>query len=169
MPYSMYSASVPVFIKLLTNGKTWLDKANTFAEAKKFDVTVLLNSRLAPDMFSFTRQLQIATDGAKGGVARLAGVDVPRYEDKESTIAELHARLDKTIAFLNGFTEAQLEGTADKEIIHPSTRGDRKFKGADYLRYYVTPNLYFHMTTAYGILRHNGVDLGKRDFLPIFE
>jgi hypothetical protein len=154
---------------MLTNGKGWLDKATAYAEAKKFDVSVLLTSRLAPDMFSFTRQLQIATDGAKGGVARLAGVDVPRYEDKETTVAELHALLDKTIAFLNTITEAQLADTADKEIIHPSTRGDRKFTGENYLRYYVTPNFYFHMTTAYGILRHNGMDNGKRDFLPIFE
>ena len=169
MPYSMYSASVPVFTKMLTNAKGWLDKASAYAEAKKFDVTVLLTARLAPDMFTFTRQLQVATDGAKGGIGRLAGVDVPRYEDNELTIAELHARLDKTIAFLNTITEAQLEGTADKEIIHPSIRGDRKFKGDNYLRYYVTPNFYFHTTAAYMILRNNGLDIGKRDYLPLFE
>jgi len=169
MPYSMYSASIPVFTKVLTNGKGWLDKAATFAEAKKIDVSVLLNSRIAPDMFHFTRQLQIASDAAKGGCGRLAGVDVPRYEDNEVTVAELHARLDKTIAFLNTITAAQLEGSADKEIIHPSPRGERKFKGEDYLRYYTMPNFYFHMTTAYAILRNTGVDLGKRDFLPIFE
>ena len=169
MPYSMYHASVPVFTKILHNAKGWLDKAAAAAEARKFDPTVLWSARLAPDMFSFTRQLQIGTDGAKGGVGRLAGVDVPRYEDNESNLAELHARLDKTIAYLNGITEAQLAGSADKDIVHPSTRGDRKFKGADYLRYYVTPNFYFHMTMAYGILRHNGIEVGKRDFLPVFE
>ena len=169
MPYSMYSASVPVFTKMLHNAKGWLDKASASAEARKFDVSVLLSARLAPDMFSFTRQLQIGTDGAKGGLARLAGVDIPRYEDNESTVVELHARLDKTIAFLNTITEAQLEGSADKDIIHASTRGDRKFKGADYLRYYVTPNFYFHLTSAYANLRNNGVEVGKRDFLPMFE
>ncbi len=169
MPYSMYDASVPVFTKMLTSGKGWLDKAADAAVGRKFDPTVLLSSRLAPDMFTFTRQLQVATDGAKGGLARLAGVEVPRYEDNESSIAELHARLDKTIAFLNTITAAQLEGSADRDIVHPSIRGDRKFLGANYLRYYVTPNFFFHMTTAYAILRHNGVDVGKRDYLPMFE
>ena len=169
MSFSMYSESVPVFTKILSNAKGWLDKAGLAAETRKFDPAVVLNARLAPDMFAFTRQIQIGTDGAKGGLARLAGIAIPRYEDNEATIADLQGRLEKTIAFINTISAAQLEGSADREIVHASQRGDRKFKGGDYLRYYVTPNFYFHMTTAYGILRHNGIDVGKRDFLPVFE
>jgi hypothetical protein len=162
----MYSQTVPVFTRLLTNGKGWLDKAAAYAETKKFDSSVFVTSRLAPDMLSFNRQIQIAGDGAKGCVARLAGVDIPKYEDNEATFADLHARLDKTIAFISTITAAQVDGTEDKEIVLTSPRGDRKFRGEDYLRYYVQPNFFFHMTTAYNILRHNGVDIGKSDFLP---
>lgn len=166
MSISMYSQTVPVFVKLMTNAKTWMTKADAFAQAKGFDATVLSHARLAPDMFPFNRQIHIATDGAKAGVGRLAGVDIPKYDDVEVTFAELAARLDKCIAFVSGFTPAQLDGTEGKEIVLPSRQGEIRTNGLDYLRYRVQPNFFFHMTTAYAILRHNGVDVGKGDFLP---
>ena len=166
MTISMYSQTVPVFTRVLTNAKGWLDKATAFAEHKKFDTKVLVGTRLAPDMLPFSAQIQIAGDGAKGCVARLAGVDIPKYEDNEATFADLQARLDKTIAFINTITAAQREGSDAKEIVLPSRSGERKMSGEDYLRYYVQPNFFFHMTTTYNILRHSGVDVGKGDFLP---
>jgi hypothetical protein len=166
MTISMYAASVPVFVKMLTNAKGWLMKAQAHAEAKKFDSGVLLNDRLAPDMLNFTKQIQIATDGAKGCGARLAGVDIPSFADNEATLPELVARLDKTIDFLNTLSAAQIDGTEDKDVVLKSAWGERHFKGQPYLLEYVVPNFYFHLTTAYAILRHNGVELGKGDFLP---
>ncbi len=165
MTLSMYAASAPVFVKMLKNARTWLDKTAAYAEQKKFDPSVLLQARLAPDQFSFARQLQVATDQAKGCTARLAGVDVPRYEDTETTIPELQARLDKTIAFIESIAKEKIEGSEGKEVVLPSPRGERKLIGEPYLLSYVLPNFYFHLTTAYAILRHNGVDVGKSDFL----
>lgn len=165
MTITMYSASAPVFTKMLRNARAWLDKAGAHAEAKKFDPAVLVNDRLAPDMFPLARQIQIATDHAKGCVARLAGVDVPRFEDTEQTIAELQARIDRTLAFIEGVPRDKVEGSEAREIVLPSPRGERRFAGQAYLLEYALPNFYFHLTTAYAILRHNGVDVGKADFL----
>lgn len=166
MKITMYSQTVPVFTRMLTNAKGWLDKGTAWSEQRKFDANVFCQMRLAPDMLAFPRQIQIAGDGAKGCVARLAGVDIPKYEDNEATIAELHARLDKTIAFIETIKPEQIDGTEDKEIVLPSRNGDIKTNGLDYVRYRVLPNFFFHLTTTYDILRHNGVDVGKTDFLP---
>ena len=165
MSISMYRASAPVFIRALTNMKTILQKGEAHAEAKKFKPEVLLNDRLCPDMFPLTRQVQIATDMAKGCAARLAGVEAPKYEDNEASFAELYARIDKTVEFLKSFKAEQIDGSEGRDITLPSPRGAMEFKGLDYLLGFVTPNLYFHCTTAYAILRHNGVELGKMDFI----
>ena len=166
MSISMHSASVPIFVKMLGNLSVWLDTAEAHAATKKFDVSVLLASRLAPDMLPLTRQIQIACDSAKFGVVRLAGGDAPKFEDNETTVAELKARIAKTIAYVQSVPAAQIDGTEDKDIEVP-TRGAEpmKFKGEAYLKHFVLPNVFFHVTTAYALLRHNGVELGKRDFL----
>ena len=166
MSLSMHSASVPVFVRMLGNVLNWLDKAQAHAEARKFDTANYLGLRLAPDMLPFTRQVQIATDGAKGCMARLAGVEVPKWDDTETTLDELRARLRKAIAYVQSFEPSQIDGTEAKEILLPQRQGDPvRFTGEDYLRHYVLPNLYFHATTAYALLRHAGVEIGKRDFL----
>ena len=165
MSISMYAASVPVMKQMLSGLSNCLTKAAASAEARKFDPAVLVNSRLAPDMFNLARQVQIATDGAKGGVSRLAGVEIPKYEDTETTIAELQARIEKTLAFLDSIPEASIDGTDDKDITITVAKQDMHFKGKDYLLHWVLPNFFFHVTTAYAILRHNGVDVGKRDYL----
>jgi len=143
-----------------------LDKAEAFAGAKKIDSAVLLNTRLAPDMFPLVKQVQIATDLAKNGAARLAGVEPPRYEDKETTMAELKARLAKTLAFIKTLDASKIDGAADRQItfpLGPTNKGE--MKGDDYLNHFVLPNVYFHLTAAYAILRHCGVEIGKQDFL----
>jgi hypothetical protein len=143
-----------------------LDKAEAFAAAKKIDGSVLLNTRLAPDMFALTRQVQVATDLAKNGAARLAGVEPPRYEDNEKTIPELKARLAKAVAFIKSLDAKQIDGAADRQItfpLGPTNKG--QMKGDDYLNHFVLPNVYFHLTAAYAILRHCGVEIGKEDFL----
>jgi hypothetical protein len=143
-----------------------LDKAESFASSKKFDSAILLNTRLAPDMFALTRQVQVATDLAKNGAARLAGVEPPRYEDNEKTIGELKARLAKTVAFIKSLDAKQIDGAADRVItfpLGPTNKGE--MKGDDYLNHFVLPNVYFHLTAAYAILRHCGVEVGKQDFL----
>ena len=165
MSISMYQASVPVFIRILTNLSGILDKAAADAEARKIDPAVFLNARLAPDMFTFTRQLQIAADFAKGASARLAGQEVPKYEDDEKTIAELKARIAKTIAFVKTLTAAQIDGSEDREIVLVQGDKTRTFKGQAYLLEYAFAHFYFHATTAYAILRHNGVPVGKKDFV----
>lgn len=165
MTISMYQASVPVFIRMLRNLKAIVEKGAAHADAKKFDASVLVNARLAPDMFALARQIQIATDNAKGCAARLAGVDIPKYEDTETTLPELIARLDKTIAFLKTFKPEQIDGSEDKAIVIKTPRGDLSFNGLTYLLNFAQPNVYFHITTAYNILRHNGVEIGKMDFL----
>jgi uncharacterized protein len=162
---SMYQASVPVFIRMLGNLRAILAKGAAHAEARKFDPAVLINGRLAPDMFALARQVQIAADMAKGAAARLAGVEPPKYEDNETTFPELHARIDKTIAFLETLKPAQIDGSEARSITLTMRSGTRSFVGLPYLVDFVLPNLYFHATTAYNILRHNGVELGKGDFL----
>ena len=165
MSLSMYQASVPQFLRMLGNLKSILEKAESWAADKKLDPAVLLNMRLAPDMFPLKRQLQIATDSAKGCAARLAGVEIPSYPDTEETFAELKARLQKTMDFLASFTPAQIDGSEDKAITLNFPSMELKFSGRDYLFQFVQPNFYFHLTTAYAILRHNGLDIGKMDFI----
>ncbi|MDQ3564679.1 MAG: DUF1993 domain-containing protein [Pseudomonadota bacterium] len=165
MTISMYQASVPAFIRMLDNLKGILEKGAAHAEAKKFDPAVLINSRLYPDMFPLSRQVQIATDNAKGCPSRLAGIDPPKYEDTESTFPELYARIDKTIALLKTFKPDQIDGSEEKPIMLSTPRGTLNFKGQAYLLNFVLPNFHFHVTTAYNILRHNGVELGKTDYL----
>jgi hypothetical protein len=166
MPHSMSQASLPVFeIGLAALGNV-LDKAASHASAKKIEPAVLLQSRLSPDMFAFTRQVQIASDLAKNGAARLAGVEPPRYEDNEATIDELKARIAKTVAFLKTLDPKAIDGAAAREItfpLGPTHKGH--MKGDDYLNHFMLPNFYFHLTAAYAILRHCGVGIGKEDFL----
>ena len=165
MQITMYDTLVPTANRMLGNLSNFLDKAEAFAAAKKIDATVLLNSRLAPDMFPLTRQIQIAADMTKGAAARLSGTELPKYEDNETTIAELKGRIAKTLAFVNGIDAAKYTGSEDRDVTLQMRTGERRFKGLDYLRDYVLPNVYFHVTTAYAILRHNGVELGKNDFV----
>lgn len=167
MSNSMYMASVPVFLRLFSNLNAWLDKAEAHAAAKKFDTSVYLAARLAPDMLPFTRQIQIACDGAKFCVARLASVDAPKHEDDESTFGDLRQRIAKTVAFLQSVDQTKIAGTDDKEITVPRRTGDIVMKGEAYLNSFALPNFYFHMTAAYALLRHNGVELGKSDFLGL--
>ena len=165
MPITMHSASVPVFVRLLGNLLKWLDKAEAHAAAKKFDASVYLGARLAPDMLPFTKQIQIACDGAKFGVARLAGVEAPKFDDTEASIDELRERIRKTISFMQSVSAAQIDGTEDKDVVIPRRDGSMTLKGEAYLTTFAMPNFYFHITTAYALLRHNGVELGKMDFL----
>ncbi|WP_263143466.1 DUF1993 domain-containing protein [Pseudomonas sp. RIT-PI-AD] len=165
MSLSMYQASIPVFLRMFDNLSAILAKAQAHATAKKIDLAVLANARLAPDMLPLIRQVQIATDGAKGCAARLAGVEVPSYADNETTFDELQARIARTQDFLRGFQAAQVEGS-ETRTIHLSFPGrSLTLTGQDYLLNFVLPNFYFHLTTAYAILRHNGVEIGKMDFL----
>ncbi len=165
MTISLYQASVPVIQKSLTAFKGVLAKGAAHAEARKIEESVFLNSRLYPDMFPLTRQVQIAADFGKGPVARLAGVELPKYEDIETTFAALAARIDKTLAFVGTFKPEQIDGQEDREIILTIAGNPMTFKGQAYLMHFAFPNLYFHMSMAYAILRHNGVDVGKRDFV----
>jgi hypothetical protein len=165
MPNAMYDHSIPVFVKMLGNLSALLDKAAAHCEAKKIDPATLLNFRLFPDMFPLARQVQIAADQAKGGAARLGGVEVPKYEDTEKTIPELKARLAKTVDFVKSVKPEQIANSEGREIKMQIGPNAVTFKGEWYLKHFVLPNLYFHVTTAYNILRHNGVELGKRDFI----
>ena len=166
MSLTMYSASVPVFLKMLGNLGHWLDAAEANAAARKFDPAVLLSARLAPDMLPFTRQIQIACDAAKFCVARLSGTEAPKFEDNEATMAELKQRVTKTMDFIKTVTAAQIDGTESKPIEVPMRGAPAlKFDGESYLKHFVLPNVYFHLTIAYALLRHNGVGLGKGDFL----
>ena len=161
----MSNASIPVFEISLNALSVLLDKAEAYAEGKKIDPTALLNARLFPDMFALTRQVQSACDQAKNGGARLAGIDPPRYEDTEKTIPELKARIAKTVAFVKTLDTKKIDASADSEITFPLGPNNKgHMKGADYLNHFVLPNFYFHATTAYDILRHCGVEIGKRDF-----
>ena len=166
MTFSLSNASIDAFTTTLTSLSNVLAKAAEHAEAKKIDPAVLLGTRLYPDMFALTRQVQIATDQAKNGPSRLAGVEPPRFEDNETTIAQLRDRLARTIAHLKSLDRKAIDGAADKEIIFPMGPKDKaKMKGGEYLTGFVTPNFYFHCTAAYAILRHCGVPIGKRDFI----
>ena len=168
MSISMYSTLMPMAKTLLGGLSNVLQKGADHAKAKGFDESVLVNARLAPDMFALARQVQIATDQVKGGAARLAGVDIPAFADDETTIEQLKARIAKTIAFLDSLTPAQIDGTEGKDITLKMRAGDVTLTGQRYLIGSVIPNLTFHCATAYNILRHNGVEVGKRDFLGAF-
>ncbi|HVK42450.1 MAG TPA: DUF1993 family protein [Phenylobacterium sp.] len=165
MTLSMYQASVPVFIQGLTGLGGVIDKAAAHAAERKIDPAALLQARLFPDMFPFTRQVQIATDFAKGGAARLAGVEFPAYEDSETSFEELKARVDKTIAFLRTLEAGAVDGSEERDITLVRRGETSIVKGQAYLLEQAMPNFYFHLTTAYAILRHNGVEVGKRNFL----
>lgn len=165
MTISMYSASIPAFIRALDNLSAVIDLGAASAEARKIDPAVLMQSRLYPDMFPFARQVQIACDMVKGGAARLAGIDPPPKADTETTFAELKARIEWTIEFLRGVKSEQIDGSEDRPIVLKTPFGELNFTGQQYLSSFVLPNLYFHSATAYNILRHSGVALGKRDFL----
>lgn len=165
MNISMYQASVPRLVNALNNLSHLLDKAQAHIEAKKIDPAALIEFRLYPDMLNMTRQIQIASDTAKGVIARLAGVEIPAYEDNEKSIGELKARIAKTVAYIQSFKPEQIDGTEEKDIV--TKRGDKEthYKGMQFLLGHAIPNIYFHITIAYAILRHNGVEVGKRDYL----
>jgi len=165
MSLSIYEASVPGFVNMLNSLSAILDKAAAYAEAKKIDPSVLVSARLAADMHPLSRQIQIASDAVKGGVARLADVEVPSFPDTETTIPELKARIDKTVAFLNGIDKAKFDGAEDRTVTVKIGPNELQFPAKVYLFEFVAPNFYFHATTAYAILRHNGVEVGKQDFL----
>jgi len=161
----MHQVSVPIFLKTLGNLSAILDKCAAFAAAKKVDPAVLLGYRLAPDMLNLTRQVQIASDHAKRAVARLAGIEAPAYEDNEATLADLKARIDKTLAFIHTMKADQIDGSETREIVLKTGGGSQTLTGQTYLLHNALPNFFFHVTTAYAILRHCGVDIGKKDFI----
>ena len=166
MTISMSSASTPIFVSMLGALSKCIGKARAHAEAKKFDPNVLVTVRLAPDMLPFKNQVQIACDSAKFCVARLSGVDAPAFEDNETSLSELEARIAKTVAFIESVPAEKLNGTEEKGISVPRRGHDpMQFSGENYLKQYALPNFFFHVPTAYALLRHNGVDLGKADFL----
>jgi uncharacterized protein len=169
MNISMHSASVGVYTQLLTNLNGMLDKADKWVTERKIEPGAILQSRLAPDMFSFTRQVQIATDMAKGTAARLAGQEPPRFEDNETSFAELRTRVTKTIEFLAGLPAAAFQGSEDRAITlklgPPGQQKEFNFVGLAYLQGFGTPNVYFHFSMVYALLRHNGLDVGKRDYV----
>ncbi|HEY1151194.1 MAG TPA: DUF1993 domain-containing protein [Pseudoduganella sp.] len=165
MSFSMYSASIPVFRQILNSLLAILNKAEAHVEEKKIDPNALLQFRLYPDMLPFTRQIQIAADFAKGAGARLAGQDVPSYEDSEKTFGELKLRITRTLAFLDSLPQAAIEESAGRAITTGSGEKTRHFVGQEYLVHYALPHFYFHATTAYDILRHNGLEIGKKDFI----
>jgi hypothetical protein len=167
MSLSMHQASIPAFVQMLNSLSAILDKAEAHATSHKIDPEVLLNYRLAPDMHPFIRQIQIAADLAKGAAARLAGVEVPKHDDTEKTFADLKARLAKTLAFVQSFKPSDIDGSENRDIRLTLGEHAMSFKGQPYLVHFVMPNFYFHCTTAYDILRHCGVELGKRDFIGI--
>jgi len=166
MSISMYTASVPVFTKTLTNMLRWLDRAEAHAKARNFDPSVYLTLRLYPDMLPLPAQLRIASDTAKGCAARLAGKDAPVFEDNEVTLDELRERIRKTLAYLETASAKEIDGSEERDIVIPArNREPRRFKGEYYLKHFALPNFFFHATTLYALLRHNGVELGKVDFL----
>ncbi len=169
MTISMHSASIPVFKQMLTALNGVLAKAEAHATEKKIDPNAFLQARLFPDMFPLIRQVQIAADFAKSVPARLAGAEVPAYEDNEQTFADLHTRIKKTLAFIDGLSAAQIDGSETLEIVlRPGTPKEKKLTGQTYLLGYGLPQFFFHVTTAYDILRHNGVEVGKRDFMGAY-
>ncbi len=165
MTISMYRASVPVFQQMLPSLSGCLRKAADHAAAKKIDPAVLIQSRLYPDMFPLVRQVQIAADFAKGTVARLAGQEPPKYDDTETTFDQLQSRIQKTLSYIGEFKPSQIDGSEERDITLTLGGQQRNFKGENYLVGFALPNFFFHTTTAYAILRHNGVELGKGDFM----
>jgi hypothetical protein len=165
MALSMHSASVPIFVRMLGNLAGWLDKAEAHATAKKFEPSVYLGARLAPDMLPFLTQIQIACDAAKFCIARLAGVEAPPFADDEKTLDDLRQRVKKTIDYLQSVPAAQINGSDAREISVPRRTGPITMTGEAYLKHFALPNFFFHVTTTYALLRHNGVELGKIDFL----
>ena len=166
MSISMYSASAPVFVRMFSNLQRWLEKAQAHADARKFDANNFVGLRLAPDMLPLARQVQIASDAAKACMARLAGVEAPKWEDNEATLADLRTRAQKTIDYVNSFSPAQIDGSEEREITVPTRNRDPLlFKGETYLKHYALPNVFFHVTTTYALLRHGGVEIGKADYL----
>jgi hypothetical protein len=165
MSISMYQASIPRFINILGNLSAIFDKAEAHAAARKLEPTVLTSFRLYPDMLPMTAQVQIACDAAKGVAARLAGIPIPAFEDNETTLTDLKARIDKTIAFLKTIKAQQIDGTEDKDIVIKRGEKETHYKGMQFLLGHAVPNFYFHVATTYNILRHNGVEIGKRDYL----
>lgn len=165
MTLSMYAASTPTFRRMLGNLAAILHKAAAYADARKIEPTVLINARLFPDMLPLIKQVQIATDAAKGCVARLAGVDIPKFEDDEASFADLQARIAKTIAFIDSIPAEKIDGTEGRDISLQLRERTLEMKGQDFLVNRVLPNFYFHITTAYNILRHNGLEIGKSDYL----
>ncbi|RJG16328.1 DUF1993 domain-containing protein [Massilia cavernae] len=165
MSFSMYEASVPVFKQILNSLSAILDKAESHAADKKIDPQALLQARLYPDMFPFLRQVQVACDFAKGCAARLAGAEVPRYEDNEKSFADLKERIERTVAFIESLPHDAIEASEQRDIVTGSGASAREFKGQVYLVHYAMPHFYFHVTTAYALLRHNGVEVGKKDFI----
>ncbi len=165
MSLSMYQASIPVFVRMLGNLQAILDKGLADAEARKIDPAVFVAARLAPDMHPLSRQVQIACDMAKGGAARLAGVEPPSMPDTETDFAELKARIAKTVDYVKGFKADQIDGSEERPVVLKFPGGEMNLTGQEYLIGFVLPNLYFHVTAAYAILRHNGVTVGKMDFI----
>jgi hypothetical protein len=166
MSLSMHSASVPIFVRMFGNAQQWLNKAEEHAVARKFDPANYLGLRLAPDMLPFSRQIQIASDGAKGCMARLAGLEPPKWADDEATLGDLRARLQRTVDYVQSVPAEKLQGSERREIVLPMRQGEPlRFDGEGYLKHFVLPNVFFHLTTAYALLRHAGVELGKRDYL----
>jgi hypothetical protein len=168
MPLSMSQASQPVFLQMLNALSANLEKAATHCQAKGLDASTLVNARLAPDMFPLSRQVQIATDHAKGATARLSGRENPKFEDTESTLDELKARIAKTIEFVKSVPGSEIDGSEEKDINLTIGGQQRTLKGQRYLVHNALPNFFFHVTTAYDILRHNGVEVGKRDYLGTY-
>jgi hypothetical protein len=165
----MYTQSVPVFKQLLNSLSDILTKAEALATEKKFEPKVLLDARLYPDMFPLSRQVQIAADFAKSVSARLAGIEVPAYEDNEQTFSELRTRITNTLSFIENLTPEQFENSETREIIlRPGTPKEKKMVGHTYLSHYGLPQFFFHVTTAYAILRHNGLEVGKGDFMGVY-
>jgi uncharacterized protein len=162
---SIYDATIPVFEQLLNALSAVIDKAKEHAEGKKIDAAALTTARLRPDMFPFVRQVQVACDWTKNVGARLVGAEPPKFEDNEATFDDLKGRIAKTLAYLKSLNRADIDAGGDKTIVFPMGGNKMKMKGADYVNHLALPNFYFHVTTAYGILRHNGVDIGKRDFI----
>jgi hypothetical protein len=169
MTISMHGASVSIFVRQLTQMSRWLDKAEAHAQASKFEPAVYLTARLAPDMLPFTSQVQIACDAVKFGVARIAGIDAPKFADEEKSLPELRERIRKTLDFIQSVPAEKIDGTEDKDVVVPRRDGSMTLKGEFYLKHFVLPNFFFHVTTTYALLRHWGVELGKADYLGAFD
>ncbi len=165
MNISMYQASAPRFAGMLRNLSALLDKGQAYCDARKIEPPAITGARLYPDMYPLTRQVQIACDTAKGAVARLAGIEIPKHEDTEQSFAELKGRIAKTLDFIGSVKPASIDGSEEREIVLKLRGGERKLNGLQYLLGFAYPNFYFHVTTAYNILRHNGVEIGKMDFV----